>query len=167
MNDWEQACAFAEAHIAEMTALSPTKPHRKFDIARIEVFDPSAFSFDFETAEFRRLADRVSHLGTTAMRVPSRPSTWKKKAPSAFLEALAQLDAARATEDGCSSATEIALEHALDTVNRLGDPLSAAGLRCDVFVRSISRGLERWADRPISIETDGPAHGTAWIDRPR
>lgn len=167
VNDWEQACAFVDAHIAEMTALSPIKTHRTFDVVRIEVFDPAAFSFDFETAEFRRLADRVSHLGTTAMRVPSRPSTWKKKAPAAFIEALAQLDVARAVEDGSSSTTESALEHVLETVNRLGDPLSAAGLRCDVFARSINRGLERWADRPITLETGGPAHGTAWIGRQR
>jgi hypothetical protein len=150
-----------------VTALSPIKTHRTFDVVRIEVFDPAAFSFDFETAEFRRLADRVSHLGTTAMRVPSRPSTWKKKAPAAFIEALAQLDVARAVEDGSSSTTESALEHVLETVNRLGDPLSAAGLRCDVFARSINRGLERWADRPITLETGGPAHGTAWIGRQR
>lgn len=167
LNDWDKACAFNNRHIAEMTALSPIKPHRKSDIDRIEVFDPDAFSFDFETAEFRRLAARVSHLATTAMRVPSKPTTWKKKAPDAFIDVLRRLDLARASGEDWQADAEIALENVLDAVVRLDGVLSALGLNCDVFARSIERGLERWADRPISLEPGMSAALAGWDGRRR
>lgn len=165
LNDWDKACAFNDRHLAEMNANSTTRPHRTSDIGRIEVFDPDAFSFDFETAEFRRLADRVSHLATTAMRVPSKPGTWKKKAPEAFIDVLQQLNLARNSGEDWQADTEIALETVLDAVDRLGDVLTATGLKCDVFARSIERGLERWADRPISLETGKNAALAGWGDR--
>jgi hypothetical protein len=165
VNDWDKACAFTDRHIAEIETLYPTRAQRMADIVRIEVFDPDAFSFDFETAEFRRLADRVSHLATTAMRVPSKPKTWQKRAPDAFIDLLQQLDQARYGGDEWHADTETALENILDATARLGSVLSTLGLNCEIFHRSIERGLERWADRAISLAPDGSAASMAWSSR--
>lgn len=166
VNDWEAAQAFVERHRKEASIEIKSWPHLHSDIVQIKLFEPSAFSFDFETPEFRRLADRVLHLGTTAMRVPSKPSDWKKKAPEPFIDALHQLDLAL-SQDDWHGETENALEYVLDVMERLEKPLTASGLRCDVFSRSISRGLERWADRPINVETVPQASYCNRIGQPR
>jgi hypothetical protein len=161
VNDWEAAQSFVARHRKEVGYFQ-SGTHLLSDIVQIKLFDPSAFTFDFETSEFRRLADRVSHLGTSAMRVPSKPTDWKKRAPEPFVDALHQLDVALVHEEWHGE-TERVLEHVHDVIERLQGPLEAAGLRCDVFGRAISRGLERWADRPINLETvrqasyDGPS----------
>jgi hypothetical protein len=152
VNDWEAARAFVERHRKEASIEIQSWPHLHSGIVQIKLFDPSAFSFDFEAPEFRRLADRVLHLGTTAMRVPSKPTDWKKKAPDPFVEALHRLDLALEQEDWHGE-TENSLEQLVDVIERLDAPLTTAGLKCDAFRRSITRGLERWADRPINLET--------------
>lgn len=53
----------------------------------------------------------------------------------------------------------------LDAVLRLDGVLSALGLNCEVFARSIERGLERWADRPISFEAGMSAALAGWGSR--
>ncbi|MBY3432941.1 hypothetical protein HFN89_01955 [Rhizobium laguerreae] len=165
LNDWGAAQLYCERHHKGVAAKAMDGRHVSSDIVRIKLFDPSAFSFEFETPEFRRLADRAAHLATHAMRVPSRPAAWKKKTPELFIDALRQLDDALAQEDW-HGATETALEHLVAVMDRLQGPLSDSGLRCEVFVRSISRGLERWADRPINLETAGHTYATS-IDRQR
>ncbi|MCS4090116.1 hypothetical protein [Rhizobium sp. BK176] len=152
ITDWEAAQSFLERHRKERAIEIGGWPNLVSDIVGIKLYDPSAFAFEFETPEFRRLADRVSYLGTSAMRVPSKPAEWKKKAPEPFIGALHQLDIAL-KEEAWQGHTESALEHILDVISRLEKPLTVSGLRCDVFSRSIARGLERWADRPINLET--------------
>jgi hypothetical protein len=98
VTEWDAAQAFIERHRKERAIEIGSWPHLVSDIEGMKLYDPSAFSFDFETPEFRRLADRVSYLGMSAMRVPSKPADWKKKAPEPFIDALHHLDLALGQE---------------------------------------------------------------------
>lgn len=159
ITEGERARSFTDEHLSSLQSRN-MRVGSTVDIQRIEIFEPEAFSFDFESAEFRRLADRVSYLGSTALRVPSRPSMWKKRVPIDFIEAIAQLDTALMNEADGGRETEIAMEYVLETVFRQESSLEAVGLRCQAFGRAVGRGLERWADRPINLT---PTHGAMRI----
>jgi hypothetical protein len=160
----ERARSITDEHLSRLQSKN-VKVGSTVDIQRIEIFNPEAFSFDFESAEFRRLADRVSYLGSAALRVPSRPSIWKKRVPTEFIEAIAQLDTALMNDADGGRDTEIALEYVLDMVFRQESSLEAAGLRCQTFGRAIERGLERWADRPITLSTTPHSNAEPRIGR--
>lgn len=160
ITEWDEAEEFTARHLSWIS-----NPHLKrtatSDIVRVEIHDPSPFRFDFRTAEFRRLADRASYLGTDAMRVPSRPSVWRKNLPQLFVDAINQLDRARSLGLDGLNELEVALENMLHLVRR-PEPELSSKLNCDVFAHSLELGLERWQDRPISLESGMSIATSTW-----
>lgn len=156
LTEWRQARAFAEDHAASIMRGSRT-PNVTSDVLNVQVTEPSAFVFDFATAEFRRLADRLFHQGTEAMRLPSRPAVWRRNVPDDFVEALLAFEAARAVDGDNMAELEAAVEGFHEAVSVLRPELERLGFRTDDVLRVIARGLDRWDERPIGLGSDlGP-----------
>jgi len=156
LRDEAAALEMASSHIGELPGRHSARTF--LDVTRVEIADEAAFGFDFETAEFTRLADRASYYGHLATRVPSNLSKMRKGVPEEFVEALVALDAARACE--VAEGLEDPLRRIVDLAGRLSH-LPGIGTFANARTRrALERGLDRWADRAVDLAaSDAPLFG--------
>nr|WP_250808240.1 hypothetical protein [Neorhizobium tomejilense] len=152
ITELDQAREFADTLMADLAAKGE-RPNLLTDVEKVEIFDASAFTHDFRTSEFLRLADRIFYHGTRATRLPSRPKAFRRNMPEDFIEAILDFEAAR-NDEGCDlDQLEDALDATLSAVIGNRDELEALNVDTDSFRRAIGIGLDRWDERPIRIDT--------------
>lgn len=153
--EWEEAKSMIK-EIRAKRSRGPVVMYHKSEIVSVEMFDPSAFTFDFRTAELRRLADKVLFYATERLRVPSRPKAWLKNADEEVIDALLEIEAAR-SEDGSLDGIEDALDLVSSVMVEKLTELQKLGVPVNLISQAIEHGLSRWDDRPIEISGTAPA----------